>query len=352
MAVWLLPLVFTVFPDSKACTHSPSITCPYVTVRQWDREGVKNGSPCPCCSQPAVGSIVAECPRLSPGWGPASVCSCLVFCAGWVNVQKSSMTELSVAWAAEPGGGGCWEGHRGASQERCSQADVVSGQRPPPWPDLHGWGCAVWVRPECPGQSVWLQPGILGDSTICQGGPRVPSMGGSAGVGWLHSPEPSVAHLGNPLSHSGPPLGIFLRPLGLSLQPRQLGREGGLSVGGCLWLSGPAAGPHYLCSRVICQNMVAGPCGSRIVMCLPGAWFSFGSAARRRMLARAVLLHSRVGQHPPTCHLCLFLQGRAFFSNCREVVAGWGCASPGSGHLLSNRITSLHAGHSTFLSWS
>lgn len=80
--------------------------------------------------------------------------------------------------------------------------------------------------------------------------------------------------------------------------------------------------PHHLCSRIICQNVVAGPCGSRIVMCLPGAWFSVGSAARRRTLAWAVLLHSRVGEYPPTSRLRLFLQGRAFFPNRREVVAG------------------------------
>lgn len=57
-------------------------------------------------------------------------------------------------------------------------------------------------------------------------------------------------------------------------------------------------------------------------MCLPGAWFSAGSAAGRRALAWALLLHGRVGEYPPTSHLRLFLQGRAFFSNRREVVAG------------------------------
>lgn len=59
----------------------------------------------------------------------------------------------------------------------------------------------------------------------------------------------------------------------VSLQLWQVGREGGLSMRSCLG-SGPAARPHHLCSCAVCLKVVAGPCGFRIVMRFPGAWFS------------------------------------------------------------------------------
>lgn len=110
------------------------------------------------------------------------MCSRLVFCAGWVNVQKSSMTELSVVWAAEPGGGGAGKGT--GVQHRSGAARLTWFRVRGPRPGLTSRGGAVRCESDlsCPGQSVWLRPGILGDSTICRRGPGVPSMGGSAGV--------------------------------------------------------------------------------------------------------------------------------------------------------------------------
>lgn len=93
----------------------------------------------------------------------------------------------------------------------------------------------------------------------------------------------------------------------VSLQPWQVGREGGLSVGSCLGLSGPVAGPHHLCSSASARRWSRGhvALGSSCVFQRHGS--PVGSAdRRRRTLAWAVLLHSRVGEYPPTSHFRLF----------------------------------------------
>ena len=136
----------------------------------------------------------------------------------------------------------------------------------------------------------------------------------------------------------------------VSLQPWQVGREGGLSVGSCLGLSGPVAGPHHLCSSAVCQKVVAGPCGFRIVMCFPEAWFSSRLCSQEEEDTGLGCAPSQPCWRVPT-HFPLpsVLQGRSLFSNRSDMVAGCGRESPGSCYLLSNRMTSVRAGYSMLL---